>query len=83
VNHALTLCGWFIAALEGALPTTSTITPAKAAKIIAERGWSYRALGKELGKNPGHIHQVVKGKRVSQPVLNRISKLPSRKGQLK
>jgi hypothetical protein len=61
------------------MPTTSLITPAKAEAIIRDRGWSYRALGKELGKDPSHIYHVVKGKRISNPVLSRIAKLPSRK----
>jgi hypothetical protein len=61
------------------MPTTSTITPAKAEAIIRDRGWSYRSLGKRLGKDPSHIYHVVKGTRISSPVLSQIAKLPTRK----
>lgn len=57
---------------------TKIITPARARRILRDRGYSYRTAAEVLGCNFTHLHRVCIGERPSRSLLQRIQDLPVR-----
>jgi hypothetical protein len=57
---------------------TKTINPARARRILRERGHSYRTAAEVLGCNFTHLHRVCTGERPSRSLLRKIEELPAR-----
>lgn len=51
----------------------------KARISLAEKGWSYRAAAKRLGRHYVHVSLVLRGHRESRRLLEAIAALPDRK----
>ncbi len=51
------------------------MTPAKAKRILKQRGWSYRRAGAPLGVNWNHLAKVLSGSRQSKALLKRIAEI--------
>jgi hypothetical protein len=45
---------------------------------LKKRGWSYRAVAKELGYSYTHIAHTLTGRRQSRRLLNKIMNLPQK-----
>lgn len=62
------------------MPTTKSITPAKARRLLKERGHSLRTAAPHLGVEFTHLHRVLNGTRTSKRLLNKVAELPARNG---